>query len=718
MGRLLFAALVILSFAFQSEAQHSVARQWNEVLLECIRNDFARPTVHARNLFHISSAMYDAWAVYDKESTTYFLGKEYQGFFIPYTGIAAQGNIEDARAETMSYAVYRLLKHRFANSPGFDKTEPLMSGLMEELGYDPGYSDTAYSEGSPAALGNYLAAKIIEFGLQDGSMEAQGYSNEFYQPTNTPMDPRIPGSQSISDPNRWQPLSFDSFIDQSGFIIYDQVPKFLSPEWGFVTPFSLTSDDLTISSRSGNEYWVYLDPGSPVFCDPANPENSGDYIWCHSMVSIWSSHLDPADGVMWDISPGGIGNIPFEDLPATSAGLRDFYKVTDGGDPGSGHDLNPVTGEPYEPQIVPRGDYTRVLAEFWADGPDSETPPGHWFTILNYVMDHPEFEPRIEGTGDPVSRLEWEVKAYFALGGAMHDAALAAWSVKGYYDYIRPISAIRYMADQGQATDQNLPGYDPAGIQLVDGYIEVVQAGDTLARLDSANIGKIKLRAWKGPDYIQDPATDVAGVDWILAEDWWPYQRPTFVTPPFAGYVSGHSTFSRSAAELLTRITGSRFFPGGMGEFHAPKNEFLVFEDGPSVDVTLQWATYQDASDQCSLSRIWGGIHPPIDDIRGRIMGEQIGNQAFELANQYFTSTILGTERKTLYTTLIPNPASTSKVFSVPNYKEAHFIDLQGRVVALFRNDHEITTPKNPGIYMLVLHQENGPKIQKVLIER
>ena len=42
----------------------------------------------------------------------------------------------------------------------------------------------------------------------------------------------------------------------------------------------------------------------------------------------------------------------------------------------------------------------------------------------------------------------------------MHDAAISAWSVKGWYDYIRPISAIRYMADeQGQSSDPNLPNY-------------------------------------------------------------------------------------------------------------------------------------------------------------------------------------------------------------------------------------------------------------------
>jgi hypothetical protein len=100
--------------------------------------------------------------------------------------------------------------------------------------------------------------------------------------------------------------------------------------------------------------------------------------------------------------------------------------------------------------------------------------------------------------------------------------------------------------------------------------------------------------------------------------------------------VSGHSTYSRAAAEVLTLLTGSEYFPGGLGEFYCPANEFLVFEDGPTVDVTLQWAKYRDASDQCSLSRIWGGIHPGPDDIPGRIMGEIIGPQAFDHALTYF----------------------------------------------------------------------------------
>ncbi|MFC6979691.1 hypothetical protein [Microbulbifer taiwanensis] len=238
--------------------------------------------------------------------------------------------------------------------------------------------------------------------------------------------------------------------------------------------------------------------------------------------------------------------------------------------------------------------------------------------------------------GASLDDLEWDVKAYFALGGAVHDAAIAAWGIKGWYDYVRPVSAIRYMASLGQGSDPAQPSYHHNGLPLYDGLVEVVQAGDPLVGADGEHLGKIKLYGWRGPDYIADPAADMAGVGWILAENWWPYQRPTFVTPPFAGYISGHSTFSRAAAETLTLLTGSEYFPGGMGEFVARKNEFLVFEEGPSVDVVLQWATYRDASDQTSLSRIWGGIHPPVDDVPGRRVGETVGLASYAMAKSYF----------------------------------------------------------------------------------
>jgi hypothetical protein len=607
----------------------SVARLWNELVLRAIRSDFARPTVHARNLWHTSAAMFDAWAVYDDTANTYLLGQQIDGFACDLGNFTPPADMHLAREEAISYAVYRLIDHRFANSPGFSLTKTLIDDLMQQSGFSIAETSTAYTGGSAAAMGNYIAECYIQFGLQDGANEANDYANVSYTPVNPPVEPELPGNPNIVDLDRWQPISLSLFVDQAGNPIFDE-PEFLSPEWGQVLPFALTDTDKTIYQRDGFDYQVFFDPGIPP--TSAGPL-SDEYKWGFSLVSIWSSHLDPGDGVMMDISPASLGNI--QQYPANPGEYPQFYDLLNGGDPGTGYDVNPVTGAPYTPQMVPRGDYARVLAEFWADGPESETPPGHWFVILNEVNDHPELLKRFGGAGPELGPLEWDVKAYFALGGAMHDSAIAAWGIKGWYDYIRPLSAIRAMADRGQSSDSSLSRYSADGIPLVAGYIELVEAGDPLAGANDEHLGKIKLYAWRGPDYIGDPEIDEAGVGWILAENWWPYQRPTFVTPPFAGYVSGHSTYSRAGAEVLTALTGSEYFPGGMSSFDITANEFLVFEEGPSVDMTLQWATYRDASDQCSLSRIWGGIHPPADDIPGRLIGEQIGIDAFALAESY-----------------------------------------------------------------------------------
>jgi hypothetical protein len=646
--------LVFLFASLALQAQHSIARLWNEATLDAIRGDFARPTVHARNLFHTSVAMYDAWAIYSGTAETYFLGKTVNGYECPFTGTPLAKDVEAAQAEAISHAVYHLLLHRFVNSPKKEVLYTRLDALMDSLGYDRTNFSSNYKCG-PAELGNYLADQIIQYGLQDGSNEAGGYQNLYYQPANPPLVVELPGNPTVLDLNRWQPLSLKQIIDQSGNPVPGNVQFFLSPEWGQVRPFSLQPNDAVYYVRGGFPYIIYHDPGPPPQLDTATGGGQSDiYKWGHELVSIWSSMLDPLDGVMIDISPASLGNIQvyptaFEDLP-------DFYDLFGGGDIGSGRPVNPKTGQPYQPQIVPRGDYARVLAEFWADGPTSETPPGHWFSIINKVNDHPDLVKKIKGEGQLCTNLEWDVKAYFALGGALHDVAITVWGLKGWYDSSRPITALRGMAELGQSSDPNLPNYHPGGLKLYPGYVEMIEAGDSLQGVSGQYVGDVKLYTWKGPNFIKDPATDVAGVGWVRAKDWFSYQRPTFVTPPFAGYVSGHSTYSRAAAEVLTALTGDPFFPGGMGEFHCKKNEYLVFEDGPSVDITLQWATYRDASDQCSLSRIWGGIHPPFDDIPGRHLGMKIGTSAFAYAEKYFTKENRSVFAEDLH--LFPNPAN------------------------------------------------------------
>ena len=667
----------------------SIARLWNEVLLQAIRNDFARPTIHARNLFHTSVAMYDVWAIYDDEATPYLIGNTVNNFSTELLEFMPLESVEDSRKKAISYAMYRLLSYRFQNSPNAEESQNLFDLVMEQLGFETTVAvSTLYQSGNAADLGNYVAETIITYGNGDGSRELDSFGNAYYSSVNMPLGPAVATITLMNDPNRWQPLSLDTFIDQSGNLIEGSTLDFLSPEWGNVYPFAMSSDDNVTYQRNGDSYKVYNDPSDPPYLNLTEEDASSDaYKLGFSMVSIWGSHLDPSDNVLWDISPAAIGNTDINEFPTNYGDYPSFYNIIEGGDIGLGHATNPITGQAYESQLVPRGDYTRVLAEFWADGPDSETPPGHWFTILNYVNEHPQLEKKFEGGGAVLDDLEWDVKSYFILGGAMHDSAISAWSAKGWYDYVRPISAIRNMALLGQSTDQTLDNYNVAGIPLLEGYVEVVGQSDPLRGEESQNIGKLKLYSWRGPDYIEDESTDIAGVGWILAENWWPYQRPTFVTPPFAGYVSGHSTYSRAASEVLTKITGSPFFPSGLGEFTAKQNDFLVFEQGPSVDIKLQWATYRDASDQTSLSRIWGGIHPPADDIPGRLMGEKVANDAFDFAVPYFFGNV--TDVQIAEQIIYPNPVINNEIFITNSSQEdiITIFDARGRQVNILKKE-------------------------------
>ncbi len=654
---LLFFFLILVMIPTTLNAQHSIAREWNEQLLEAIRKDFARPTVHARNLFHSSLLMYDAWAIFNNTAQPIFLGATFGDYYTEYTPIAIPIDKNEASKEIMSYAVFRLLTHRFANSPNAMETLDSLETFFASLGYDKNNTSLNYSDGSYAALGNYMASKMIGFGFQDGANEENAYENEFYEPVNNPLALELYENNDAIDPNRWQPLAFDVFIDQSGNPFPLNTPEFLSPEWGEVTPFALQSADLEILNNDFDSF-VYNNPGAPDYIQESNENGIEDpYKWHFSLVISWSAQLDPSDNEIINISPNTIGNVAMSDFPSTFEEYKNFYNFENGGDIGVGHQKNPITDEAYEDNFVKRADYARVLAEFWADGPDSETPPGHWFTILNYVSDHPLSKKTFGNSSRELQALEWDVKSYLTLSGAMHDVAINIWGVKGYYDYIRPVSAIRYMASKGQSSDMTLPNYDPHGLPLIEDLIAVISEGDALAGSNNQHLGKIKVKSWKGPDFINDPEMDIAGVDWILGTRWWPYQRPSFVTPPFAGYLSGHSAFSRAASEVLTLITNDAFFPGGIGVFDVAQNDFLVFEQGPTESFSLQWATYRDASDQTSLSRIWGGIHPPIDDIRGRIIGDKIGKEAFNSASTFFSTSLnVQNETNSLDIKITPNP--------------------------------------------------------------
>lgn len=587
-----------------SRAEWSVAREWNEENLAAIRISFPDPPVHARNLFHVSVAMWDAWAAFDPLAVGYLHNEE----------VDPGEALEAARHETLSYAAYRVLTQRYVTRPhpktplaNSQLTNAALRARMALHGYPVDF--TSIEGDTPAALGNRIAEVVLDYTLYDGANERFGYLDFGYTPVNEPLILAESGTDMV-DPNRWQPLAFDVRVTQNG-IEADKIQTFVGSHWGNVRPFAL---------HHGPDGGVYHDPGLPPQLggvgDAAYKANSLDIV-------RKSGQLDPDRGVMIDISPGAIGGNPL--------GTND----------GEGHEQNPATGQPYAPNVVNLADYGRVIAEYWADGPQSETPPGHWNSLANKTADGPGFAFRIGGEGEEVDRLEWDVKTYFTLNGAVHDVAVATWGCKRDYDYVRPISSIRYLGQNGQ-------------LPVEEGLCELITAENTAPggkfEAFAAHVGENAVRAWAGEP--ADPETQVGGSAWILAADWLPYQRSTFVTPAFAGYTSGHSGFSRAAAEVLANLTGSPFFPGGLGSHHVAAGE-LEFEYGPSAPITLQWGTYYDAADEAGMSRLFGGIHVAPDDGPGRRVGSRCGIDAWNLARQYFDGRIV-TDKEPAWVRVLP----------------------------------------------------------------
>lgn len=575
-------------------ATKSVARWWNEALLEGIRKDTPNPPVHARNLYHLSAVLWDAYWAYERDGwAAHHELFHRETVVLPADESARRG----AQEQAMSYAAFRLITARFARSPGSVATTTGARWLLQQYGFDPDLSDDTGA--SPAAAGLRIAARTLALTATDGANESGGYADASgYRPVNPPLVVRDSGIGPIVDPNRWQPLDLAKTITQNGLVLGSGPQGFIGANARNTRTFAL------LHAANG---FLLDDPGPP-------PQFGGaDYARQAVEVIRYSSQLTAADGATLDISPGRMLNNPL--------GTND----------GTGHALNPVTSRPYAANVVPRGDYARLLAEFWADGPASETPPGHWNVLFNELGDHPLATRRFLGAGAPLDRLAWDVLGYVALNGAMHDAACAAWTLKWQYDSARPITMIRYLASLGQSSDPARTNFNARGLPLVPDLIEIVTAGSSgpgqrHAAL-AAHVGAIAVKSWLGTP----PSPDLtSGVGWVLAANWLPYQRDTFVTPAFPAYISGHSTFSRAAAEVLTRFTGSAFFPGGLATHDFPAGTALGFENGPSQSVQLQWATYFDAADQAGLSRLYGGIHIAADDFMGRRMGARVGQAAFD----------------------------------------------------------------------------------------
>lgn len=214
-------------------------------------------------------------------------------------------------------------------------------------------------------------------------------------------------------------------------------------------------------------------------------------------------------------------------------------------------------------------DTDKATIDFFANNPGSITPPGQWTKITEMV------------SANDGNTLAQDVKLFFAVAQAALDASIACWEAKRFYDSVRPITAIRYYFNNQS------------------------------------------ILAWAGPGQ---------GAQWILGQNWKPYQRPTNPSPAFPEFMSGHSTFSGAASTVLAGIRGDKIALN----FIFPANSVPWDPTVPAAPVPLSWSSLSAVAKAAGFSRRLGGIHFERGDLAGRRLGRQVGNLVLDRCSWLF----------------------------------------------------------------------------------
>jgi len=422
----------------------------------------------------------------------------------------ASRNTLDNKKEAISYAAYQVLIDLFPSS-SFPSTGAYQTPdvLLTSLGYNP--STTTLAGTTDAAATPAAVGNRAAKAVLD-YRHADG-SNQAGGYADTTGYKPVNDWNKVTDPWRWQPLCV------------------------------LTADGVAAKSPP------IRDPSASE-CADGTETTPSHYALQKALTPQWGNVIPFSDGLK--------STLPYL-VPGPPKNSDGTYSTTD------------IATALADTSNL--SDASKAKAEYWADGPRTEFPPGHMGVFAQFIC-------RKKG-----NNLDSDTKLFFMLGNAMMDASIAAWwyKFKPEYDFVRPVTAIREYYKN-----------DPNGIT-----------------------------SWLGPN---------KGFGTVSSQQWMPYQQLTVVTPPFPEYVSGHSTFSAAGATLLSMANGGDTF-GGSITIKADSSKFE--SNTPATDVKLSWPTFSDASDEAGMSRRYGGIHFYSGDIHGRGVGRQVANYVYSTAQNY-----------------------------------------------------------------------------------
>ena len=232
-------------------------------------------------------------------------------------------------------------------------------------------------------------------------------------------------------------------------------------------------------------------------------------------------------------------------------------------------------------------DEQKASAEFWI--PWGESPPAHMMELTKFISARDDL------------RIDDEVKLFFLVSIALHDTAIAVWEAKYHYDYVRPITAIQALGNV------RLQAWQPPQLPVAFAY----SAPATRSLVSSVT---------KQSNFTGE----------IPAKDWQPYLS----TPAFPAYVSGHSAFTAAWARIVELMTGRAEF-GLRASVRRLYTEQRLLDHPVEFEFPLLWS----AAEASGLSRIYGGIHWPVDNQQGLLMGKAVAEHAWQRGQQFFLGT-------------------------------------------------------------------------------
>jgi hypothetical protein len=132
----------------------------------------------------------------------------------------------------------------------------------------------------------------------------------------------------------------------------------------------------------------------------------------------------------------------------------------------------------------------KAIANFWADGGSTLTPPGHHFNIANIVLKKEKV------------KLDKVAEVYAKVGMAVNDAFVSCWRTKYKYNLMRPQTYIRQSIDPAWSpllATPPFPEYSSGHSSGSGAASEMLTAifGDNYAFVDNTHTGKYPDRSFK-----------------------------------------------------------------------------------------------------------------------------------------------------------------------------------------------------------------------------